>query len=76
MINKRDRKDLVDALVGETFGLKKNEMAYFIGALMSNLAHNLPAKTAGQLIASFKESRETTKDIVLSLKESGMKEIK
>ena len=67
---KHDREKLVDVLVGETFGLKKNEMAFFIGALMSNLAHNLPAETSDQIIDAFKESRETVRDIVKSFKES------
>ena len=67
MKNQKDRESLADALVGETFGLKKNEMAYFIGALISNLAHNLPAETADQIVEAFKESRQTTKDIVSNL---------
>jgi len=67
MKNKKDRENLVNELIGETYGLKKNEMAYFIGALISNLAHNLPAGTADQIIESFKQSRETTKDIVSNL---------
>ena len=70
MKNKIDRENLVKELVGETYGLKKNEMSFFIGALMSNLAHNLPASTADQIIDSFKESRETVSEIVKSFKET------
>ena len=64
MKNKLARRDFADTLIKETVGLKKNEMSLFIGALISNLSHNLPEEVGEQVIASFKESRETVKDIV------------
>ena len=70
MKNKTNREKLVDSLMKETYGLKPNESAFFIGALMSNLAHNLPAELADQIIDAFKESRETVREIVKSFKES------
>jgi hypothetical protein len=70
MKNKIDRQNLSDILMKETYGLKPRESAFFIGALISNLSHNLPEEVADQIIASFKESRETVRDIVKSFKES------
>ena len=70
MKNKIDRQKLSDALMKETYGLRPHESAYFVGALISNLAHNLPAEVADQVINSFKESRETVREIVKSFKES------
>ena len=70
MKNKIDRENLMNELKKETYGLKYHESAYFIGALMSNLAHNLPAELADQIIDSFKESRKTVREIVKSFKES------
>jgi len=70
MKNKADRENFVDALKKETYGLKPHESAFFIGALMSNLSHNLPAEMADKVIDAFKESRETAREIIKSFKES------
>ena len=63
MKNKKDRQSLGDALMKETYGLKSHELAFFMGALISNLSHNLPASVADQVIDSFKQSRETVRQI-------------
>lgn len=70
MKDKKDREKLSETLMKETYGLKPNESAFFIGALISNLSHNLPAEMADQVIDAFKESRETVRKIIKSFKES------
>ncbi len=70
MKNKIDRQNLSDALMKETYGLKPYESAFFVGALISNLSHNLPVEVTDQVIDSFKQSRDTVREIVKSLKES------
>ena len=60
-MTRRQRRDFADALMTETYGLKPKESAFFIGALASNLSHNLPADMADKVIAAFKESRVTAR---------------